>query len=339
VLVEPKHHSLQHEWVRAMRGLPPALRREITELSFLYRWTLPNCLLPEATTPYDDFETELRRLRSLRADVAAYELLRPLYDHGGGRRPARRRVLADPRIRKLALERAGTLGVGASRAAAMLFDDPRRLVDRFTALLESYWQEAFAAEWQRLEPRLAESVVAAGREIAGGRIFTFLVGLAPQLRVDPAGSAFGLDVPHDHDVTLGSDNPLLLLPSVYVWPHVLVNCDPPWPLALVYRAPHLAESLRQPTSPELVNILRALADPTRLRILRQIARRPRSTQELAPIVGLSEAGTSKHLRLLAAAGLVVTRREGYYVLYSLADGRLEALGGDLRHYVHSRTAG
>jgi DNA-binding transcriptional ArsR family regulator len=338
VLVEPKHHSLQHEWVRAMRTLRPELRREITELSFLYRWTMPNCLLPEASTPYDDFETELERLRSLRSDVAAFELLRTLYDHGGGRRPARRRVLADPNVRELALKQAGRLGAGASRAAALLFDDPRRFLDRFAAMLDAYWQDAFAVEWQRLEPRLADSVVAAGQLIAGSGIFAFLVGLAPQLRVDPDGSAFGLDVPHDHDVALGPRNPVLLIPSVYVWPHVLVNCDPPWPLALVYRAPHLAERLRQPTSPELVRVLGALADPTRLRILRQIARRPGSTQELAPIVGLSEAGTSKHLRLLAAAGLVETRREGYYVLYSLADRRLGELSGDLRHYIHSRAA-
>jgi DNA-binding transcriptional ArsR family regulator len=335
VLVEPKHHALQHDWVRAMRGLRPSLRREISDLSFLFRWTLPNCLLPDATTPYDDFEIELRRLRSLRSEVAAYELLRTLYDHGGGRRPARRRVLSDPEVRKLALRRAGALGSSAARAAALLFDDPERLVERFAGLLEHYWEEAFAAEWRRLEPLLADGVVAAGRELARHGIFGFLIGLAPQLRVDPDGSAFGLDVPHDHDVALRSGNPLLLVPSVYVWPHVLVNCDPPWPLALVYRAPHLAESLRQPTSPELVRVLRALADPTRLRILRQITRHARSTQELAPIIGLSEAGTSKHLRLLAAAGLVEAHREGYYVLYSLADRPLEELAGDLRRYVHS----
>jgi DNA-binding transcriptional ArsR family regulator len=85
-------------------------------------------------------------------------------------------------------------------------------------------------------------------------------------------------------------------------------------------------------------VLRALADPTRLRILRQVTLHPRSTQELAPIVGLSEAGTSKHLRLLAAAGLLETHREGYYVLYSLASKPLDGLGGDLRHYIHSRAA-
>jgi DNA-binding transcriptional ArsR family regulator len=327
VLSAPKHHALQHDWVRAMRSLPASLRRELAAHSFLYRWTIPNCFLPSSATPFEDFEAELARLRSLRADVAAFELLRPIHDHGGR---ARRRTLADPEVRAVALRRAGTLGAGARRAAALLFDDPHELVERLAHLLEAYWEEAFAAEWARIESKLAESVSAAGREIASDGIFAFLVRLAPQLRVDRDGSSFGLDVPHEHRVALDSQNPLLLVPSVYVWPHVVVNCDAPWPLVLVYRAPHLSESLRHVTPPELVRVLRAVGDATRLRILQQIARRPRSTQELAPLVGLSEAGASKHLRLLAAAGILQTRREGYYVVYSLVHERVETLAADLR---------
>jgi DNA-binding transcriptional ArsR family regulator len=332
VLVEPKHHALQHGWVRAMRKLPAGLRREIADLSFLYRWTLPNVVLPSATTPYEEFDAELARLRGLRPGTAALELLRPIYDHGG---VARRRILADPDVRAAALKQAGTLGRGPQRAARLLFEDPPALVERFARLLEDYSTVAFAAEWARLEPKLAESVAAAGRQIAGEGLYSFLLGLAPQLRVDPAGGTFGLDVPHDHRVPLADGQPLLLVPSFFVWPHVRVNCDPPWPLALVYRAPHLTEGLRGGTPPELVRGLRALGDPTRLRMLQQIARRPRSTQELARLVGLSEAGTSKQLRALAAAGILETRREGYYVVYSLVCEAVDGLADDLRRLVPS----
>lgn len=72
-------------------------------------------------------------------------------------------------------------------------------------------------------------------------------------------------------------------------------------------------------------MLRALADPTRLTALRLVAEQPRSTQELARLVRISEAGLSKHLRVLAAAGLVTSRRSGYYVLYSWEPDRLGAL--------------
>jgi DNA-binding transcriptional ArsR family regulator len=314
-----------------MRGLPAPLRRELGALSFLYRHTLPNCLLPTAGSGYDDFEVELDRFRRLRTDVAAFELLRPIYDHGGGARPARRRILSSPEVRGVALKRAGTLGPQARRAAVLLFDDPARLVERFASFLEAYWEKAFAAEWSRIEPQLAESVELAGRQIAGEGMYPFLLSLAPQLRVDPGGRSFGLDIPHDHRVEVTPQNPLLLVPSVYVWPHVLINCDAPWPLTVTYRTPHLLKSAGNATPPQLVHLLKALADPTRLRILELVSRQPRSTQEVARLVGLTEAGASKQLRLLAAAGVLKTKREGYYVVYSLEPEKLGTLSDELRH--------
>lgn len=328
VLAEPRHHSLQHDWVRAARGLPSALRREIAALSFLYRWTIPNCVLPTATGADEGFATEVAALRRLPVDVAAFELLRPLYDHGGVQR-SRRRVLADPGVRTAALKNARLHGRGTQRAAAQLFEDPAGFVERFVGLVETYWETAFEDEWRRIEPQLAKGVVAAGRLIVGEGVYRFLLGLAPALRVEPDAHRFGLDVPHHHEVVLGSDNPLVLVPSVYVWPHVRINCDPPWPLTLVYRAPHLVESFRSPSQPELARLFRALGDPTRLRIVELIARQPRSTQELAPLIALTEAGASRHLRLLAEVGLLATKREGYYVVYSLVPDAFAALSREL----------
>src|SRR5262249_13104429 len=46
VLVGPKHHALQHDWVRRMRSLHRSLRRRIDAFAFLYRWTLPDLLVP-----------------------------------------------------------------------------------------------------------------------------------------------------------------------------------------------------------------------------------------------------------------------------------------------------
>ena len=79
--------------------------------------------------------------------------------------------------------------------------------------------------------------------------------------------------------------------------------------------------------------LRAAADPTRLRILRLVAEQPRSTEELAPLVALSESGLSKHLRALTDAGLLSTRRQGWYVLYELDRARLEQVGPELLGYL------
>lgn len=334
VLVEPKHHPLQHAWVRAMRGLSPRLRREIGAFSFLYRVTLADVFLPSPTSEYPEFAAELERLAGLDEQVLAYELTRPLYDHGGAE--PRDPHLDDPAIRAAILASAGDHGAETVHVVRALLDDPVAVARRLTTMLARYWSAAFEREWRRLEGKLADAVSEAGRQIADEGLYALLLGLAPQLRVDPGRREFGIDVPHDHRVEIGRDRLLVLAPSYFVWPHVRINCDEPWPLTLVHPAPFvLGAARRELPSGDLLRSLRAVADGTRLRALKLIAERPRSTQELARLIGISEAGLSKHLRLMAEAGLLTTRREGYYVLYSLVPERVEAVAAGLPAYLAS----
>jgi DNA-binding transcriptional ArsR family regulator len=157
-------------------------------------------------------------------------------------------------------------------------------------------------------------------------VYAYLTGLSPQLLIDPTKHEIRRDLPHEHTVEVGPAAQLVLVPSAFVWPHVRLNCDPPWPATIVYPAPFaLAEGRSKLPSDEVIHVLRALADETRLRALKLIAAGDRSTQELAPLIGISEAGLSKHLGLLARAGLVERRRQGYYVLYTLASERIATL--------------
>ena len=69
---------------------------------------------------------------------------------------------------------------------------------------------------------------------------------------------------------------------------------------------------------------RLLGDPTRLRILsRLFADGEATVQALAEGSGQSHANVSKHLRLLAAEGLVASRREGTFAHYRISDPSLE----------------
>ena len=332
VLSEPKHHPLQHEWVRRMRSLPPALRRRIADFGFVYRRTMPDCVAPPADSGFRRFEEELEHLGALEPETLGLEFLRPLYDHGGRRDPG---LLSDPGVRAHALEQSKFLGA-SPELAALIFDDSPALARAFAELLHDYWDAAFAEEWERLEPRLADAVTDAGRVIAADGVYALLPGLSRRLRVDAAREEFGLDVPHEHHVEVTEGNRLLLVPSAFVWPHVRVNCDAPWPLSVIYPASFvIADARPRIPSADLVQVLRALADDTRLRALRLIAERPRSTQELAPLVGITEAGLSKHLRQLAQAGVLTTRRDGYYVLYSVDVERLAPLSDTLLSFLQA----
>jgi len=60
-----------------------------------------------------------------------------------------------------------------------------------------------------------------------------------------------------------------------------------------------------------------LAEPTRRRILDLLLERPRPVGELVERLGLTQPGTSKHLRVLREAGLVRVRRDAQRRWYEL----------------------
>jgi ArsR family transcriptional regulator len=75
---------------------------------------------------------------------------------------------------------------------------------------------------------------------------------------------------------------------------------------------------------------RALADSTRLRIANLLARAQLNVTELCSIVGQSQPGVSRHLKILVDAGLVSRQREGNWALYHLPPQQLRrTLAGDL----------
>lgn len=69
-------------------------------------------------------------------------------------------------------------------------------------------------------------------------------------------------------------------------------------------------------------IARALASGRRVEIIEILAQGERTVEQVANEISQSLANTSHHLRTLARAGLVVTRREGTHVHYRLASERV-----------------
>ena len=65
------------------------------------------------------------------------------------------------------------------------------------------------------------------------------------------------------------------------------------------------------------SLFRALADPTRRRILELLTETDRTAGEIAEQFPIAFASVSHHLGVLKAAGLVVTEREGQFIRYRL----------------------
>lgn len=77
---------------------------------------------------------------------------------------------------------------------------------------------------------------------------------------------------------------------------------------------------------DLVEALRSIGEPTRLRVLALLSRGELSVGELVQIMGMSQPRLSRHMKFLTAAGLVERLPEGAWVFYRLpAIGEARAL--------------
>jgi len=64
---------------------------------------------------------------------------------------------------------------------------------------------------------------------------------------------------------------------------------------------------------------RMLGEPMRLKILQAVCQAPRPVNEIVTAVGATQANVSKHLSLLATAGILTRQKEGQRVLYGMKD--------------------
>ncbi|HEY9531333.1 MAG TPA: metalloregulator ArsR/SmtB family transcription factor [Burkholderiales bacterium] len=89
---------------------------------------------------------------------------------------------------------------------------------------------------------------------------------------------------------------------------------------------------------QIARVAQALASDARLQILELVAQGERSVESLASMTGLSMANCSKHLQALRQAGLVIARKEGLRVYYSLSGDDISRLLSALRSVAEQRVA-
>jgi DNA-binding transcriptional ArsR family regulator len=96
-----------------------------------------------------------------------------------------------------------------------------------------------------------------------------------------------------------------------------------------------------PLPPVLVELIaarfRAIGEPMRIRLLDTLREGPLTVNELAEALGASQQNISKHIGVLAQAGIVAREKDGTRVRCSIADGTVfqlcELVCGGLRRQV------
>ncbi|HET7354431.1 MAG TPA: metalloregulator ArsR/SmtB family transcription factor [Gaiellaceae bacterium] len=88
-------------------------------------------------------------------------------------------------------------------------------------------------------------------------------------------------------------------------------------------------AVAHPLPDDLVELIaerfRALAEPTRIKLLDRLREGEASVLELTALVGSTSQNVSKHLNLLQQAGIVARRRQGNFSYYRTADATVYAL--------------
>lgn len=89
---------------------------------------------------------------------------------------------------------------------------------------------------------------------------------------------------------------------------------------------------------ELSRISHALSHPKRMELLDVLSQRDFSVEELSTEISMSMASTSQHLQVLKSAKLVETKRNGNFIIYSVAEEKVWSIMSLIREFGFKKNA-
>jgi ArsR family transcriptional regulator len=200
------------------------------------------------------------------------------------------------------------------------------------AALSSYW-EAIAPEVADRTGQLAQSLVEERARLEQMDPLAFICRFSDRVSVAGDGEAIMLHWGGGMRVPLADLERILFVPSAFS-PRRLMFYRVGG-VQIFFYDPQPEEPTEVDPAPEsLVLAFSALADHTRLKLLRLVTTGSLPAQEMARRLGINESTVSRHLRLLVEAGLVAReRQEGKFIIYGLQAGRIAQLAAGAEAYL------
>jgi DNA-binding HxlR family transcriptional regulator len=207
----------------------------------------------------------------------------------------------------------------APEEVAGLVRDAEGFKRRLLAIIERFWDEVYAQEFEDNRALMERSVTYHRAQTYG-----------PDFE-DSFFSITGRLMPEQLVELMPTLRRVTLVPSCYVGPYVAYSHHRR-DLVLFYNcrstpAPGMGDGTA------IYPPLKALADETRLQILGLLHGRELYAQEIVDQLDISQPAVSRHLNLMATAGILKIRREGNAKYYSVDAERLLRLAEALRHLV------
>ncbi|SDS08875.1 ArsR/SmtB family transcription factor [Microlunatus soli] len=323
VLAVPQHHGAHGaDWAAAARDALTAQQLRAAEhWSPLWSALRARFLFPLDAAGDRSLDDELAAIAELPVGSFTSMVVEAVIDRD--RAMPYSLVIEDPDAGRRFVDHAGRFSPQHAELAAELISDPEQCRRRLLEFLAEFDRRAFAAEWRRTVPALHREAERLLYELARDGLGA--IGSVSDTATElPEPRRIVFDKLYDGVGTVGRQ-PLLMVPSLQVGPHIVIKHAPASPLIIQYAA----GNHRLPPYEEINRRIRALSDPGRIRLARALLRGRRTTVDLAHYTGMSEPQVSRHLRRLREAELVCTSREGALVFYSLDTEVISRIGADL----------
>ena len=200
-------------------------------------------------------------------------------------------------------------------ATLAFLKDLAQLKPRFIAVVERFWREVYQEEWTATLPMMRRSTAYHRRQryrLDFSDLFTTVTErLLPKAHADLAPER------------------VRFVPSCYIGPYFAFMRHAGG-LAVFYNCRTLHIGGPPSEGPGLFPMLKALADETRLQIVEMLRGREMYAQQIVGRLGISQAAVSRHLRLMASAGVLRVRREGGAKFYTVNGDTMTYLAEALR---------
>lgn len=329
VLHEPEHFGLRGSWAAGVRSRLPGPERELLQRAMAMIW--PFRWLHGLPAP-KDASTALAALRGLEGTRRLFalapnppetvaELWTNVAARGAWNETDAARLTAE--MQKADWKRKPTAAVGKVAAELLdLWTDASGSADGLLSAYDCYYAEFFAEEEGRIRPALDAALARAQ-------------SLARRLPQDQLLEEISQGV---RMAEREMENTLVLAPSFWATPLVLLaDLSPGKKLFLFGARPSDQSLVPGDVVPDALHqALKALADPTRLRILRYLTDEATTPAELARRLRLRSPTVIHHLDALRLARLVIVTLEPEGKRYALRPDGVDGVWALLKGFLEGR---
>lgn len=329
VLHEPEKFGLRGSWAAGVRSRLPAPERDLLQRVIEVIWPLH--WVYSLPTP-KNVETMLDTLSALPA-MERLPALQPVVHEDVSRlwhEVAERGRWLDSELEQLiAFMRAeGWMHGSAASVRKDAIDildvwaDCREVGEGILPAFQCYQDEFFAEEEERIRPAL-EDALQRGRELAQS--------LTPPELLEELSQGVRLATQWDFKRTV-------LAPSFWATPLLILHAIDKEKGIILYgaRPPHMSLVPGDVVPDLLYQMLKALADPTRLRILRYLSQEPMTPATLARKLRLRAPTVIHHLDALRLARLVGVTLDDAGKRYTIREGGVESVTNLLTEFLEAR---